>query len=439
MQLFVLVSTGQKVANLPPVLEVAQPGDRMLWIESNDAQQRNWTDRPMQVLRDAGLETERIISVSQLNDPYIMKSTLEPVVDSLKNRFTSVYLVTNGGTKHTPIGLLAAFQNLSPKLLYGDERPAVYSIYPFGFMAPPEVEPYTRHQLDLSDILRVNGYVLSTASEHRLIWPDPGVQEVVEERYGKDGSYTNQLHRDHFRWASVSSKADRVPFEEIGTLVPDAYERWLRTFKQLSYSLHPQNLSNIYNGTPNLADSAREAAARRASGVVAPTARIGDALERAVARRVRGWQMKQRHPAIQSIWMGAKIARETTPHIVEAEFDILVVLKNGILVHLECKSANVETRQVDANTHRLRQAASALARSVVVIPIFAAHSHEPWFGSLHRSRKALEEQFGAQNVLLFTLPGQPEEYEVVVEGIIEREKCPSFEQGLEALLRPYHP
>ena len=33
-QLFVLVSTGQGVANLPPVLEHANPGDEVLWVES---------------------------------------------------------------------------------------------------------------------------------------------------------------------------------------------------------------------------------------------------------------------------------------------------------------------------------------------------------------------------------------------------------------------
>lgn len=439
MQLFVLVSTGQKVANLPPVLELAQPGDQVLWIESEEAHLRDWTTGPRQVLEDAGLQTEAILPVSQLNDPYALKSTLEPVVDSLANRFTSVYLVTNGGTKHTPIGLLAAFQSLSPKLLYGDERPAVHSMYPFGFVAPPQVSPYRRHQLDLPSILRVNGYLLSIASEHQIIWPGELSHEIVEERYGKDEAYTCQLHCDHFRWASVSSKPDRVRFEEICSLVPGAYQRWVRTVQQLSFALNLQNLSCIYNGTLNLADSAMHAAARVASGAVAPNARLGDSLERAVARRVRAWQVEHQHPAIQSIWMGAKISREATPHIVEAEFDILIVLKNGVLVHLECKSANVETRQVDANTHRLRQAGSALARSVVVIPIFTQHSHEEWFLNMHKVRKTLEEQIGPQNVLLFTLPGQPEEYEVVVDGMIERQRCPSFEQGLEALLRPYHP
>ena len=46
---------------------------------------------------------------------------------------------------------------------------------------------------------------------------------------------------------------------------------------------------------------------------------------------------------------------------------------------------------------------------------------------------------GPQNVLSFTLSGQPEEYEISIDGVTQREKCPSFEHGLNELLRPYRP
>lgn len=361
MQLFVLVSTGQRVANLPPVLELAQPGDRVLWIESDEAQQRNWTIAPRLILEENGLQTERVVSVSQLNDPFVVASALEPIVSSLANRYQSIYLVTNGGTKHTPIGLLGAFHRLSPKLLYGDERPAGFSIYPSGFTAPPQVSSYTRHKLDLPDILRVNGYTLATPSEYRRIWPNSISGEITSEQYGIDESYTCRLHTEHFAWASIGSKQQRVRFENIYSLVPDAYQRWIRTLEQVSFAMNQQNLCSIYNGTLNLAESAAHAAARRDRGIALPVARVGNSLERAVARRVWTWQAKHQHPAIQSIWIGAKIAREETPHCVEAEFDILLVLKNGVLVHLECKSANAQARQLDINTHRLRQAGSLLA------------------------------------------------------------------------------
>lgn len=50
-----LVSTGQKVANLPPVLELAEPGDEVIWVESPEAKLRYWTSTPRKVLESAGL------------------------------------------------------------------------------------------------------------------------------------------------------------------------------------------------------------------------------------------------------------------------------------------------------------------------------------------------------------------------------------------------
>ena len=40
-QLFVVVSTGQNVANLPPLLEHAREGDEVLWIESEAAREQS--------------------------------------------------------------------------------------------------------------------------------------------------------------------------------------------------------------------------------------------------------------------------------------------------------------------------------------------------------------------------------------------------------------
>jgi len=437
MNLFVLVSTGQKVANLPPVLEIAKPGDQILWVESDEANQRDWTSAPRAVLEDQGLVTVTVARLAHVNDPSLLATTLGPFAQSAADQYEVIYLVTNGGTKHTPIGLLNTFRAYAPRLLYGDERPTVYSIFPSGLSEPPQVSPYTRHRVDLADILRLNGYTYATGSEHQRIWPGVIPQAICQERYGVDEDYTYDLHTQHYRWASVSGEVQRVRFDEVATLVPEAYQRWTRTLNPLRHAMTPQNLSNVYNGTLNLADAASRAARRQASGVTPPAARIGDSLERAVARRVRDWLEQNPHPAVQSVWTGVKIARENTPHIVDAEFDILIVLKNGILFHLECKSANVESRDLDVNTHRLRQAGSQLARSAVVVPIFTRRTTTPWFTALHSTRVRLQDQLGRQQVLPFTWPNQPETYQLPDSEPPEQIRCDTFENRLTALLRPY--
>jgi len=437
MNLFVVVSTGQRVANLPPVLEIAQRGDQVLWVESDEARHRNWTSAPRVVLEARGLQTLQVVGLAHINDPSLLTATLEPIARTVTGRYEAVYLVTNGGTKHTPIGLLNAFHCCAPRLLYGDERPAVYSVFPPGLAGPPAVAPYIRHRLDLADILRLNGYAVATGCQPVRLWPNPLLADLQRERYGVDEPYTYQLHEQHYAWASVPTGEQRVRFEELVHLVPQDYQRWMRTLGQLQYAITNQNLNNAYNCTLNLGDAARRAASRRANGLTQPAATIGRSLERAVARRVWDWLQSNPHPAVQSVWIGVSIARENSLHQVEAEFDILVVLKNGVLFHLECKSANVESRDLDVNTHRLRQAGSQLARSAVVVPVFTRCAATPWFAALHATRLRLEAQLGCQHVLPFTWPGQPEEYELPNADPPESFQCQSFEDGLTALLRPY--
>ncbi|HMP16187.1 MAG TPA: hypothetical protein PKD72_04120 [Gemmatales bacterium] len=125
-------------------MELAHSGDFVLWIKSDEAREQNWTSGPREVLEGAGLTTINVIPVAHVNDPALLTTKLKPVADSLAGQFTSTYLVTNGGTKHTPIGLLHAFEKMSPQMLYGDERPAMYSIYPAELTGSPKVLPYMR-------------------------------------------------------------------------------------------------------------------------------------------------------------------------------------------------------------------------------------------------------------------------------------------------------
>jgi len=439
MNLFVLVSTGQKVANLPPVLEIAQRGDHVLWVESDEASRLNWTSAPRVVLETLGLRTWQVVRLAHVNDPSLLTATLEPIARAVTGRYEEVYLVTNGGTKHTPIGLLNAFHCCAPRLLYGDERPAVYSVFPPGLDTPPAVAPYTRHRLDLADILRLNGYAVATGCQPVRLWPNPLAADLQRERYGVDEPYTYQLHEQHYVWTSVPRGNQRVRFEDLAALVPQDYQRWMKTLEQLRYAMTLQNLNNTYNGTLNLGDAACREASRRANGLTPPAASIGPSLERAVSRRVWGWLQANPHAAVQSVWTRVSIARENSLHLCEAEFDLLLVLKNGILFHLECKSANVEPRELDVNTHRLKQAGSQLARSAVVIPVFTRCAATSWFAALHATRLRLEEQLGRPHVLPFTWPGQPQVYKLPNADQPAAFQCQSFEGGLTALLHPYRP
>lgn len=444
MNLFVLVSTGQRVANLPPVLEHARVGDHVLWVESDEARDRNWTAAPRALLEQRGLVTAALIPVTQVNDPVLLAGVLAQFAEASRGQYEAVYLVANGGTKLSPVGLLFGLEALSPRLLYGDERPAVHNLYPVGLDAAPTVGPYVRHDLDLPDVLRLSGHTFASESRHVRVWPDPLPIAYQGERYGFDEPHTYALHDEHHAWAAIEPGAARVPFANLPAVfatvpAPNALTRWNSTAQQLHERINPQGLANMYNGTLNLDAVARQTLARQTAGTAPPAERIGGAFERAVARRVHAWADRVQHPALRSVWSRVSVARNASPHASEVEFDVLCVLTNGILVHLECKSAVADARELDVGIHRLRQAASQLARTAIVVPVFTKQTGASWFAALHAVRTELSARFGPDHVIPFTWPGQPDRYTVPDSNPAEEVECRDFETALDCLLRPYHP
>lgn len=438
MQLFVLVSTGQRIANLPPVLEHARPGDHVLWVASDEAERNNWTAAPRKLLERQGLFTVETVRVRHVNDPALLAAALEPFAESVQGQYDTTYLVANGGTKLSPVGLLFGLRALGPRILYGDDRPAVYSLYPPGLSGPPQIAPYTRHELDLPDILHVNGYQFAYNRLPLRIWPDPLPESYRSERYGCDEEYSYALHRDHYSWAQTSPVRERIPFRELGQyLSPSRMEAWQRTFNLARSCPNPQNLESLYNCTLNLAEEARHAAGR--AQVRQPASDLGGPFERAVARRVREWLDSKRHPAVQSAWASVVVARDGSTERHDAEFDVLLVLKNGILIALECKTALASARDLEVNFHRLQQAASRLARVVIVLPLYTREENEPWFRQSYLTRSELVRRFGPGSVLAFTWPNQPTRYRPPGAEPQPEEECLEFETALETLLAPYLP
>jgi hypothetical protein len=144
-----------------------------------------------------------------------------------------------------------------------------------------------------------------------------------------------------------------------------------------------------------------------------------------VARRVRKWLDISPHQAVQSLWFRVQVTRKQVPDRPDAEFDILLVLKNGILLHLECKSAEIDARDMDVRTHRLQQAGSQLAKLVIVLPLYTRQADSPWFAELHAARIRAEQ--AGLTVLPFTWDGQPEHYLIPDSDPPKEAECLPFE------------
>lgn len=434
-KLFVVVSTGQNVANLPPLLEHGRPGDRVGWVESNEALARKWSAGARSVLPRFGfVMVEPDILVQRINDPTEVAAACTGAVTRCRQEGWTPYLVLNGGQKLTPVGLTRAWESLQPMLLYGDERPAVCSVSRLN--QPATVGPYTHHQLDLEDILTTSGHRFSENNAGCKLWPGPLPADIAGERYGLDAGFTTTLHQQMYDRHAVTKGGELPQAAAVRQMLPDRFTRWGNPIATWGLA-HPQAppgpglLDGIFNGARRLLLDGREAQQR--AGLAVPDDRLGGCFEAAVARRVHGWLEATRHPAIQSAWFNIKVARNDHPTRNTAELDVVLVLRNGILWHLECKSAVADAKDLDARVLNLQKAGSLHARMAVCVPILTASATTSWFRQLHELKERITAHTQLQ-VIPFTLPGQPGSY-TLPDGTVK--ECPTFEEELGRQLQGY--
>lgn len=431
-QTFILVSTGQAVANLPPVLEYAGPGDRVAWIESRRARAEGWSAGARAVLARYGLVAGPDIPVDEVNDPAQVVAACRAAAEALGG--SRPVVVANGGNKLTPVGLLFGLQALHPVVLYGEEQPAVCWRFEDGFGVPPEIRPYARHTLDLPDILEAGGHAIQNPDAAERFWPGPLPTHLSTRRYGSDPVYSAQLHRDHFARADLNRQTDRLTYPVVQAAAPDLLRLWKAELPAIPFPdrrdlRRDEVFGRVYRSTQDLADGA--AARLAARDLPLPAEPLGPALENAVSVRVHRWLTAIRPVAVQAAWRNARVGFAGSPRTT-AEFDVLLVLRNGVLLHLECKSAAAGLKDLHARLWNLQRASSRLARMAVCLPCFTAFGGEPWAQSLGELTAQVDgaREPGRMDVVRFTLPGQP-------HARPGESDCPPFEDALDDLLAPY--
>ena len=376
--------------------------------------------------------------MQQINDPGELLRACRPFVESRHQAGQTVFLVGNGGNKLTPIGLLFGWSELAPHLIYGDTEPAVCWSFTDGFRQPPLIGPYQRHTLDLDDVLTASGHVRH-GEEGRRIWPGPLPADLAAEPYGRDTAFTCRLHADHHARAQCVPTAERVSFADVMRLLPARrLNGWRQTVLDRFRSPDPVNdesLAHLYHAACNLDRDARHALAT--AGVNRPAAAIGPAFERTVARRTHAWLERTQHPAVQSLWFQPKVARQDRPSEPAAELDVLLVLRNGVLWHLECKSATVERKELDARLLNLQRAGSQPAHGRVRPHPDGARGRAVVRAFAWSARRVLS-LGGGLPFLSFTMPGQPASYIASEpDGVSSKHDCLPFEESLANNLQQY--
>ena len=161
---------------------------------------------------------------------------------------------------------------------------------------------------------------------------------------------------------------------------------------------------------------------------------IGRSFESAVAHRVLAHLDNRQvwHDIVSEIWLGVPVKR---PHedVPAAEWDVLLLLRNGVLLNIECKTGQATQKELDSLWHAMREGSSSLATMWLCSPLPTGLAGRRWFGKLHSHRDRAA--WLQRPHLAWTLPGQRPDY--WLDG--QHFSVPSFEAQLDDLMQPYLP
>ena len=364
---FVAVATGQKIANLPPILQYAERGDRVMWLLSPEAKDKMWLEGVLSVLENRGISSQCF----DVKDLYSPKEVRDVVLNdiSLSECEDNVFFVLNGGPKLTPVGLVFAGRALQKKAksilyLHGDTKTFFrrYSNIIDESLSSFESDFYDRDKmLTLKEIVEINGKRLGAP---KYVW--------------------SVGHGD--------IEADLLDGDSV--------------------------------------ESFRNALMTR------PAQNLGDRFEKAVLRRVVQFfclPKNRKYKAIvkEVVWHAGLFKNDP-----ETDFDVAIVLLNGIVLHLECKSGTLLRKDLQSRILVLEKATSRIARLYVVVPFFPDLDSE-LFERQYKRRKELADADNV-NELLFT--DENEERKMFRSPTGREEEMPQlFESAFSGILDDFLP
>jgi hypothetical protein len=420
--LFIALSTGQNITNLLPILELAEAGDRVLWIESAKAHRDHWSDEPLKVLNRHGIGDIETVPLPDDSGDAVARA-LAGRASSLPE---SVYLVGNGGTKPQMLAAVAALDGRIREFLYNHDDECVLERYRGGPLGPVRSLPYRRHGLDLSDVLQCRRMQIKPDAE-RHIWPHPEPLPTLPD-YGTDTDVTRDHHRRIWEWERqrLAPPNRRLAFKDALRFAPKQVDSLRKNILSACcgpdhHQVSESELEAIYNSAHKLSQLAWEQQPKRTPLEDAPD--IGRELEDAVAARLLHWLQDRPEFAaiVQSVWQNVKICRHTEKE-ANQELDVVLMLKNARLFHLECKSFKTSLKEMDASLGVFQRNTTQLATMAICVPSYPEFARDEWCQRL-ADNVAQMKKWPQFKLIEFTLHGRQ----------------PSFEEAMEKWLTPWLP
>ena len=449
-KLIIAVATGNMVANLPPLFELAGGDDVILWLESDWAKKNKLVDRILPLLNKRNLGA----NIGRLEYPESMSEMLASVKQKVGERIEqrTLYLICNGGTKLHFGVLLEALREFNPTLIYSDGGSTGWQEYAPDWHGG-EIKPYAKAAITLEDVLACRSYHLGKGE---LIWDanwnEQHRAQYTEQilSYGENVTDTIALHEAHHSLAAQRKTIEGTDLPSFDALMQssksegwvDAVKNFLGYVKKNEPSLDSlkSGLSNqspvykqacaLYSSTLNVAKKVADDASKNENSK--PALAIGPVFEKAVSKRVIAY-LNQRYPELRNkvsqVYLGATFLDEKEMKI--AETDVLLIAKNGILLHLECKTFEATQKDLDARIANLHEASSDLAKMYVVMPVYTDYMDKDWAVVSRNLFDRIQNGSKKLSTLPFTLPVQSKTFSTETGDI----QIPYFEESLGMIFK----
>jgi len=416
---FVTISTGNQVSNLPPILDRAKPGDRVVWLESDQAKKNDWIKGAGDVLQRRDIKNFRQPIIGDINDPTNIADAFKAGLAQAganHERCDKLNIILNGGKKLSPIGIVLAVQELQiadqlsvpVDYLYGDDRPACLQIHEDEILSPMVRSEYDdQSSPSLDEIFQTKGYRADCHPANVWRWGDA---PVAMPRYGSDKNYTDRIHKAWFHHSQPHGNLKKLIHWDSRE-----QDRWDKLVdKSEPWWLEEKGRWNI-----------------------------GPCFEELVWQRVIYFLQERKtqlRPVVKECWKNVKIPDCIIDDQI-AELDVVLVLTNGILLHLECKSHAIDFKDMDARIINLQRSSGNLARMMIVTPMFPTFAQRKWFPDMHKRYTRIQQwAMRGSSVIPYTLPEPPSNYQLSQGDQPEGIPYPfsgSFEMALENCLKPY--
>jgi len=433
---FLVVPTGQVISNIVPLFELVRPGDSILWLATPEANAKGWLarSRAAVALRFPAVQQEDLTDLPETLDAW----------GERQERFRELcavpqlVFVVNGGTKPLLLALaaaLAAAGHATCPVAYTSMRPPGLILQPGGYTGPTLRVGYGADTcIGLEEVLIAANYCQMKGTRGRRVWsardrvalPKPGA-------YGTDPEATFDLHRaawaHHGRSRLVAGGIDSFAGSRF-----DAGAKATMRGAVRAYTASPQDdaaLAILFNTFRKRGIAAEQASRSVMEGVAEGAAleqvhELPECLEAAVAQRAVALvaNAPELSSRVAEIWRNVTVATADDPSRLRAEFDLLILLRHGVALHLDSKSALAQfddkkkdfAKDMDARIHNLRQASSRVAKLMICMPAYTAAAGEDWMSRLAQDWQ--QKVSGRYESMFFTLPNQQTEMELDGETIV---------------------